>query len=61
VAAAVRRPGGRATPAIVLFGPTAPRVWAPCGGHVGVVTSTDGTMEAIGVERVWRQVIAAVN
>ena len=61
VAAAVRRPDGRATPAIVLFGPTAPRVWAPCGGHVGVVTSTDGTMEAVGVERVWRQVIAAVN
>ena len=60
IAAAVRRPGGRATPAVVLFGPTESRVWAPCGRHVRIVESPDGTMEAIGVEQVWTEVAAAL-
>jgi ADP-heptose:LPS heptosyltransferase len=56
LAAAVRRPDGRATPTVVLFGPTDRRVWAPRGPHVRLVASTDRTMEAIGVEQVWGEI-----
>lgn len=53
VAAAVRRPEGRATPTVVLFGPTDARVWAPRGRHVRVVTSADATMDGIATDAVW--------
>jgi heptosyltransferase-2 len=53
IAAAVRHPGGRAVPVVVLFGPSDPRVWAPRGGHVQVVTSADGTMAGVEAEDVW--------
>jgi len=52
IAAAVRRRDGRTTPTVALFGPTDPRVWAPCGEHVRVVAAADGKMESIGVEEV---------
>ena len=53
VAAAVRRPDGRATPVVALFGPTDPRVWAPQGPHVRVIRSPDGTLAALGTPEVW--------
>jgi len=53
VAAAVRRPDGRATPTAALFGPTDPRVWAPRGSHVKLICSRDGSMDAIAVDEVW--------
>jgi ADP-heptose:LPS heptosyltransferase len=56
IAAAVRQPGGRATPTLVLFGPTDPRVWAPSGEHVRVLASPDGSLESIRTEDVWGQV-----
>jgi len=55
VAAAVRGPGGAATPTVALFGPTDPRVWGPRGRHVRVVCSPDGTMAAIETEQVWHE------
>lgn len=42
------------TPAVVLFGPTDPRVWRPPGARVTVVASPDGSMEGIGVDEVLR-------
>lgn len=53
VAAAVRRPDGRATPVVALYGPTDPRVWGPRGPHVRVVRSADGRMEGIAADEVW--------
>ena len=38
------------TPVIALFGASDPRVWAPRGAHVGVITAT--SLEAIAVETV---------
>lgn len=58
IAAAVRRRDGRTTPTVALFGPTDPRVWAPCGEHVRVVAAADGKMESIGVEEVGEAVAA---
>ena len=60
VAAAVRRPDGRATPTVALFGPTDARVWAPRGDHVRVVRSPDGPMESIAAEEVCAAVAATV-
>jgi heptosyltransferase-3 len=39
-------------PVVALFGPTDPRVWAPRGTYVRVVSSRDGAMESIPVEEV---------
>ena len=61
VAAAVRRPAGRATPTVALFGPTSADVWAPRGGHVRVIRSPNGTMEGIGAEEVWQRLTAALG
>jgi len=61
VAAAVRRPDGRPTPVVALFGPTDARVWAPRGGHVRVVRSADNTMGAIPVGEVREAVAAALG
>jgi ADP-heptose:LPS heptosyltransferase len=58
VAAAVRRPDGRATPTVALFGPTDARVWAPRGDHVRVVRSPDGPVESIAAEEVWAALVA---
>jgi len=58
MAAAVRRPDGRATPTVALFGPTDPRVWAPRGEHVQVIAAADGAMESITVEEVCEAVAA---
>ncbi len=44
------------TPSVVLFGPTAPKVWRPWGERVLVIASSDGSMEGIGVEEVVRAV-----
>jgi len=56
VAAAVRGPGGRATPTVALFGPTDARIWGPRGSHVRLLRSPDGTMGAIGTDEVWANV-----
>ena len=40
------------TRSVVLFGPTDPAIWRPPGEHVVVVSSDDGTMEGIGVDKV---------
>ncbi len=40
------------TPAVVLFGPTDPRIWRPLGDTVRVIVSKNGRMEGIGVEEV---------
>ena len=58
IAAAVRRRDGRATPTVALFGPTAPRVWAPRGEHVRVVAAADGKIDSIAVEEVCEAVAA---
>ena len=55
IAAAVRRPDGRATPTVAIFGPSNADVWGPRGEHVRVVRSPDGTMGGIHVERVWAE------
>ncbi len=56
LAAAVRRPDGRPTPTVALFGPTDPRVWAPRGEHVRVVRAADGEMASIEEDEVWAHV-----
>jgi len=72
VAAAVRGPGGRATPTVALFGPTDARVWGPRGSHVRLLRpvrrspkgeggSPDGTMDTIGLEGVWSAVREALG
>ena len=61
IAAAVRRPGGRPTPTVALFGPTDPRVWGPQGPHGRIVRSDDGAVGNIDVERVWAEVIAIAS
>ena len=43
-------------PAVVLFGPTNPSVWAPLGEHVSVITARDGRMESIRVEEVFTRI-----
>jgi ADP-heptose:LPS heptosyltransferase len=58
LAAAVRDAGGRATPTVALFGPSDVRLWAPRGPHVRIVQSPDGTMDAMAVDRVWREIDA---
>jgi len=60
MAAAVRRPEGRATPTVAVFGPTDPKVWAPRGEHVRVIAAADGTMEGIRVETAWKAVRAVL-
>ena len=61
MAAAVRRPDGRATPTVALFGPTDPRVWAPRGEYVRVIAAADGRMESIAVEEVGEAVTALLT
>jgi len=58
LAAAVRDAGGRATPTVALFGPSDVRLWAPRGPQVRIVQSPDGTMDAMAVDRVWREIVA---
>jgi ADP-heptose:LPS heptosyltransferase len=58
LAAAVRRPDGRPTPTVSLFGPTDAAVWAPRGKHVQVIRAAGAAMIRIGVEKV-RAVVAA--
>jgi len=55
IAAAVRRPDGRATPTVAIFGPSNADVWGPRGRHVRIVRSPDRTMDGIYVERVWTE------
>jgi heptosyltransferase-3 len=43
-------------PAVALFGPTNPDIWAPLGTHVRVVKSPDGRMASIRVEETYRRV-----
>jgi heptosyltransferase III len=38
------------TPAVALFGPTDPRLWAPLGEHVTIVRSPDALMASISVD-----------
>jgi len=57
----VRRPDGRATPTVALFGPTDPRVWAPRGEYVRVIAAADGRMESIAVEEVGEAVTALLT
>jgi ADP-heptose:LPS heptosyltransferase len=61
IAAAVRRPDGRPTPTLALFGPTDPRVWGPRGPHGRTVQSDDGAVGSIDVERVWAEVRAVAS
>ena len=61
IAAAVRRPGGRATPTVALFGPTDPQIWGPQGPHSRTVRSDDGAVNRIDVERVWAEVRAITS
>jgi ADP-heptose:LPS heptosyltransferase len=61
IAAAARRPDGRATPTVALFGPTDPRVWGPQGPHGRIVQSDDGAVGSIDVERVWAEVRAVAS
>jgi len=61
MAAAVRRPGGCATPTVALFGPTDPQIWGPQGPHGRTVRSDDGAMNRIDVERVWAEVRAIIS
>ena len=61
IAAAVRRPDGRATPTVALFGPTDPQVWGPRGPHSRIVRSDDGAVESIDVERMWGEVRAMTS
>ena len=56
LAAAVRRPARRATPTLVLFGPTDRRLWAPPGRHVRVLAAPDGSLESIRTEDAWGEV-----
>ena len=61
IAAAVRRPDGRATPTVAFFGPTDPRVWGPQGTRGRIVRSADGAAGNIDVERVWAEVRAITS
>jgi ADP-heptose:LPS heptosyltransferase len=61
IAAAVRRPDGRATPTVALFGPTNPQVWGPRGPHGRIVRSDDGAVGNIDVDRVWGEVRAIMS
>lgn len=45
------------TPAVVLFGPTDPRIWRPLGKTVRVIAATTGSMEGIGVQEVMKAVM----
>jgi heptosyltransferase III len=56
LAAAVRRPDGRCTPTVALFGPTNAALWAPRGRHVRLVRSENATMDAISVDDAWAAV-----
>ena len=44
------------TPAVILYGPTDPRVWRPVGNRVETVVSPDGTMTGIHAGDVLRAV-----
>jgi ADP-heptose:LPS heptosyltransferase len=61
LAAAVRRPGGGRTPTIALFGPSDARVWGPRGPNVRIIRSADGTMDGIGVDRVWAEAASSMT
>jgi ADP-heptose:LPS heptosyltransferase len=61
IAAAVRRPDGRATPTVALFGPTNPQVWGPRGPHGRIVRSDDGAVGNIDIDRVWAEVRAIIS
>ncbi|MCX5653514.1 MAG: glycosyltransferase family 9 protein [Planctomycetota bacterium] len=61
IAAAVRRPDGRATPTVALFSPTNPQVWGPRGPHGRIVRSDDGAVGSIDVKRVWGEVRAMIS
>jgi len=61
VAAAVRRPDGRATPTVALFGPTDPRIWGPQSPRGRPVPSPDAAMSAIDVDRVWAETKSLIS
>jgi ADP-heptose:LPS heptosyltransferase len=61
LAAAARRPDGRATPTVALFGPTDPQVWGPRGPHGRIVQSDDGAVGSIDVARVWEEVRTLIS
>ena len=53
VAAAVRRPDGRPTPTVALFGPTNPQVWGPPPPHGLSLASPDGAMTSLDIDQAW--------
>jgi len=60
IAAAVRRPDGRPTPTVALFGPTDSRVWGTRGPHSRIAPSPDGRIGGIDVDRVWAETRALI-
>ncbi len=48
------------TPALLLFGPTDPAIWAPANPQVRVVRSATGDMETISLEEVLARLLAGM-
>ena len=48
-------------PALALFGPTDPAVWAPRGVNAAVIAGKGGRLDAIGVEEVHARIIALME